>query len=89
MVMLGNGNGDASRHNHDDLAVLLAGKGGGTLSPGRHVRYGRNTPFMNLILCMMDRMGVQTPRFGDSTGRLMGLTVWQRKTFMQSMNILG
>jgi hypothetical protein len=75
MVLLGNGNGDASRHNHDDLAIVLAGKGGGTLAPGRHVRYPRYTPLMNLILCLMDRMGVEAPRFGDSTGRLPALTL--------------
>jgi hypothetical protein len=75
MVLLGNGNGDAARHNHDDLAILLAGRGGGTIDPGRHVRYEKNTPFLNLVLCMLDRMGVETERFGDSTGRLPGLTV--------------
>ncbi|HJT32241.1 MAG TPA: hypothetical protein VJ783_09380 [Pirellulales bacterium] len=74
MVLLGNGNGDGARHNHDDLAIVLAGRGGGTIDPGRHVRYAPGTQFMNLVVCVLDRMGVELDRFGDSTGRLPGLT---------------
>lgn len=74
MILYGSGNGDGNRHNHDDLPILLVGKGGGTLRAGRHVRYRRNTPICNLYLEMLDRMGIQLERFGDSTGRLKGLT---------------
>ncbi len=73
MLAYGSGNSDGNRHNHDDLPILLMGKGGGTLRPGRHVVYKRNTPLNNLWLCMMDRMGVSVDRLGDSTGRLAGL----------------
>ena len=55
--------------------ILLAGRGGGTLSPGRHVRYAKDTPLANLYLDMLDRMGVHQERFGDSTGHLSQLTV--------------
>lgn len=75
MILYGSGNGDGNRHNHDDLPVLLAGKGGGTLSTGRHLRYARNTPLCNLYLELLERMGVREQRFGDSTGRLARLTV--------------
>jgi hypothetical protein len=74
MIMYGSGNGDGNRHNHDDLPILLAGRAGGTLKTGRHVRYPRNTPLCNLYLEMLDRMGVREERFGDSTGRLPLLT---------------
>jgi Protein of unknown function (DUF1552) len=70
MIMYGSGNGDGNRHNHDELPILLAGKGSGTLSGGRHIRYQRNTPLCNLYVELLDRMGVSTPSFGDSTGRL-------------------
>jgi hypothetical protein len=73
MIVYGSGISDGNRHNHDDLPVLLAGKGGGTLKTGRHVRYPRNTPLTNLYLAMLDRVGVSVPSFGDSTGRLTGL----------------
>lgn len=55
--------------------TLLFGKGGGTVDPGRHVVCPPNTPICNLWLSLMDRMGVAQERFGDSTGRLAGLTV--------------
>lgn len=70
MIVLGSGIGDGDRHNHDDLPVILAGKGGGTLIPGRHIKYGKNTPMCNLYLSLMQRMGVTAPRFGDSSGPL-------------------
>jgi hypothetical protein len=74
-VVYGSAIGDGDRHNHDELPVVFAGRAGGTVSPGRHVRYPRNTPMANLFLEMLDRMGVKEERFGDSTGRLPGLTV--------------
>ena len=73
MVVYGAAIGDGNRHNHDNLPVLLAGKGGGTLTPGRHVRYEFDTPMTNLFLSMLERMGVQEKQFGDSTGPLEGL----------------
>jgi hypothetical protein len=69
LVMYGSGNGDGDRHNHDDLPVLLVGKGGGVRT-GRHVRFARETPICNLYLALLDRMGVQMDSFGDSTGKL-------------------
>jgi hypothetical protein len=69
MIVYGSGIGDGDRHNHDDLPILLAGKGGGTIKPGRHIRY-EPQPLNNLYLSMLDRMGVRISRHGDSTGRL-------------------
>ncbi|GIW78385.1 MAG: hypothetical protein KatS3mg105_0192 [Gemmatales bacterium] len=73
MILYGSGNSDGNRHNHDDLPILLVGKGGGTLHTGRHVCYPRNTPLTNLYLAMLERMGVPRDSFGDSTGKLEGL----------------
>ncbi|MDQ3813104.1 MAG: DUF1552 domain-containing protein [Armatimonadota bacterium] len=70
MVVYGAGISDGDRHNHDDLPILLAGKGAGTITPGQHIRYPDKTPLGNLFLSMMDRMGVQADSIGDSTGRL-------------------
>jgi hypothetical protein len=75
MILCGAGIGDGNRHNHDALPVLLAGRGGGTITPGRHVQFAQDTPLCNLYVSMLDRMGVKTPRFGDSTGPLGELTV--------------
>jgi hypothetical protein len=70
MVIYGAGISDGNRHNHDDLPILMAGKGGGRIKTGRHVVYKDGTPMTNLFLCMADRMGVTTDHIGDSTGRL-------------------
>ena len=70
MIIYGGGNADGNRHSHDNLPVILAGKGGGTLEPGRYIKHG-SKPMTNLFLSMADRMGVSDlERFGDSTGRL-------------------
>ena len=69
IIVYGSGISDGDRHNHDDLPVLLVGKGGGTLDTGRHVAYSPQ-PLNNLYLSMLDRMGVPCERLGDSTGRL-------------------
>ena len=73
MVAYGSGNSDGNRHSHDNVPLLLAGKGGGSLKTGRHVRYPRETPLNNLWLAMLERMGAPVPQLGDSTGRLQGL----------------
>jgi hypothetical protein len=73
MLVYGSGNSDGNAHNHDDLPILLMGKGGGSLKPGRHVRYAKETPLMNLHLSLLDRMGATVPSLGDSTGRLNSL----------------
>jgi hypothetical protein len=70
MIVYGGGNSDANRHTHSNLPIILAGGGGGTLTPGRHVQYG-GVPASNLFLSMADRLGVDDlSTFGDATGRL-------------------
>ena len=70
MVVWGSGLADPDRHRHEDLPIVLAGHGGGTVKQGLHTDLGSNTPVTNLYLSLMDRMGVKQERFGDSTGRL-------------------
>lgn len=70
MVVYGSGIGDGNRHNHDDLPMLLAGRGCGTVDPGRHVRYPKETPLNNFWLSLLDRMDAGVESLGDSTGRV-------------------
>lgn len=70
MLVYGSGIGDGNRHNHDELPILLAGHGGGTIKCGQHVRFKRDTPLMNLYLAMFERLGCPAKSFGDSTGVL-------------------
>jgi len=73
MIAYGSGNSDGNRHNHDDLPVLLAGHGCGTLKSGRHIVYPKDTPLNNLWVSMLDRLEIRGMELGDSTGSLKGL----------------
>jgi hypothetical protein len=73
MVAYGSANSDGNAHNHDNLPILLAGRGCGTIKPGRHVRYPKETPLNNLWVSLLDRIKAGVPSLGDSTGRLSGL----------------
>ena len=70
MIVYGSGLADGNRHIHEDLPVLLAGRGDGSLKPGRHIVYRAGTPITNLYLGLLDRVGVHTEKLGDSTGRI-------------------
>ena len=72
MMVYGSGIGDGNRHNHDDLPMLLVGKGGGTVESGRHLVFPKraDTPLTNLFLALFERMGAPAKSFGDSTGTL-------------------
>jgi hypothetical protein len=69
MLVYGSGIADGNRHTHEALPVLLAGGGGGSLKPGKHLIAQVGTPITNLYLSILDRMGVHEERLGDSTGR--------------------
>ena len=75
MIAYGSGNSDGDRHNHDDLPLLLAGRGGGTIQSGRHIRVPKEPPIANLWQSRLERMDVRVPFVGDSTGALGGRDV--------------
>ncbi|MEQ1750049.1 MAG: DUF1552 domain-containing protein [Prosthecobacter sp.] len=70
MIVWGSGIGDPDRHNHDNLPVIVAGRAGGTWTPGKRIVLPGETPITNLYLTMLDRMGVRAEKVGDSTGVL-------------------
>lgn len=69
MILYGGAISDPNRHNHDDLPILLCGKGGGSIASGRFAKF-QGQPLNNLFLSMFDRMKVKVVQFGDSTKRL-------------------
>ena len=74
MIVYGCGNSDGNRHTHENLPLILAGGGGGTLQTGRYAKM-KGEPATNLFLSMADRHGRDGPRApGRSlTGRLVGI----------------
>jgi hypothetical protein len=73
IVVQGSAIGDGNRHNHDDLPVLVAGRGNGLIDTGRHLVVEKNTPMCNLFLTMAQAAGSTVKQIGDSTGILPGL----------------
>jgi len=74
MILCGAGMRDGNSHNPENLPLILAGRGGGTISPGRHLTYARKTPMANLHLSLLQRTGVDVKKFADSTGPLPNLS---------------
>ena len=76
MIVYGAGISDGDRHNHDDLPMIVAGRDGGVLSPGRSIRAAPGTPMCNLFTTMLRAAGADDAAqagFGDSTGELSGV----------------
>lgn len=70
MIVYASGLADGNRHAHDNLPVILAGRGGGALNPGKHLKLAEKTPMSNLYVKMLNVMGAKVETFGDSTGRI-------------------
>jgi hypothetical protein len=70
LVLYGGGMGDGNLHRHSDLPCLMAGRLNGAFKTGHHLQYTLDTPMSNLLLTLMDKVGVQIEKLGDSTGRL-------------------
>jgi hypothetical protein len=72
MLLYASGMSNGNRHARENLPLILAGGGGGTLRTGRHVDYNwkRYTPVSNLYVEMLQRMNLPVKSFGDSNGPL-------------------
>jgi hypothetical protein len=70
MVLFGGGLRDGDAHSPRNLPLVLGGRGGGRLAPGRHLTYPKDSPLSNLYVTMLDVFGTPVERFADSTGPL-------------------
>jgi hypothetical protein len=70
MVLYGSSLSDGNQHNFSPLPIVLAGGAAGQLKGGRHLQFAKDTRMSNLLLAMLDRLGVRLDAFGDSTGKL-------------------
>jgi hypothetical protein len=67
---LGAGMGDGTTHQYNDLPLVVAGGGGGTLKLGKHIHCKAGTPLANLWLTQLHALGVERKTYADSTGTL-------------------
>jgi hypothetical protein len=70
LIMYGGGMGNGNLHRHHDLPCLLLGKLNGQVKTGQHIRYPDETPMSNLLLTILDKVGLPMEKIGDSTGSL-------------------
>jgi len=70
MIMYGAGMSDSNAHSPYNLPILLLGGGAGQVKGGRHLVYPERTPLANLHVSLLDKLGVDVDRIGDSTGAL-------------------
>ena len=69
VVLYGSPMGDSHMHTHQSVPFFLAGRAGGRLKGGRHLRAPRGTPLANVMLSLLHTLGVSDlESFGDSTG---------------------
>jgi hypothetical protein len=69
-ILYGSGISNSNQHSGDNLPLLLVGGGAGTLKGGRHLAYADEPTLANLLVTLMDKLGVPVERLGGSTGRL-------------------
>jgi hypothetical protein len=69
-ILYGSGISNSQRHAGDNLPILLMGGGAGTHKGGRHIVYKEKPSMANLLVAIMDKMGVPVEKVGGSNGKL-------------------
>lgn len=70
LVLWGSPMGDSNVHAHKRLPVLLVGRAGGKVKGNMHVQCKDETPYANVLLTTLRRLGVEQDHIGDSTGEV-------------------
>ena len=71
LILYGSGMGNGNLHRHSDLPVLTAGGLNGKFKTGYHFDYQQDTHMANLLVTILDNVGVPIEKVGDSTGQLL------------------
>jgi hypothetical protein len=70
LFLYGAGLSNPNLHAHYDLPLAVVGGAAGRMKGGRHLMFPAETPMTNLLLTMLDKVGVEAEKLGDSTGKL-------------------
>ena len=70
LIMYGSGMSDGNSHNHDPLPMVLAGRAGGRLEGNRHLLNPDSTNMSNLMVAVLEKLGIEQSSFGDSTAHM-------------------
>jgi len=73
VLLYGSNMSNSNAHDHFPLPNLVIGGAAGRMKGGRHLKYTDHTPMTNLLVTMLDKVGVKQESLGDSSGLLMNL----------------
>ena len=73
LLLYGSNMSNSNAHDHYPLPNLVVGGAAGKMKGGRHLKYADHTPMTNLLVTMLDKVGVKQESLGDSTGTLENL----------------
>ena len=73
LILYGSNMSNSNAHDHFPLPNVIVGGAAGRMKGGRHMKYDDHTPMANLLITMLDRVGVREEKLGDSTGLLTDL----------------
>jgi hypothetical protein len=69
-ILFGSNMANSDLHDADPVPSALIGHCAGTIKGGQHLHYPQDTPHSNLLLTLLQRIGMPDQKFGDSTGVL-------------------
>ena len=69
-LLYGSNMSNSNAHDHYPLPNLVVGGATGRMQGGRHLKYADHTPMTNLLVTMLDKVGVKQESLGDSSGLL-------------------
>jgi hypothetical protein len=73
VLLYGSNMSNSNAHDHYPLPNLVIGGAAGRMQGGRHLKYADRTPMTNLLVTMLDKVGVKQESLGDSSGLLTNL----------------
>jgi Protein of unknown function (DUF1552) len=68
LILYGSNMSNSNLHDHFPLPIAVVGGGCGKLRGNQHLRYPDRTPIANLHVALLNKAGIPTTSFGDSTG---------------------
>ena len=69
MLLFGSNMSDSNLHNHYPLPISLVGGACGKLKGNQHIKYAEKTKLANLHLTLMEKVGIDMEKIGDSDGK--------------------
>lgn len=93
LVLYGSGMGHSDNHTVTRIPIVLAG-GKGLIKTGRYVRYSENQPLARLHLSLLEKFGIETKEYAQSSKSIAGLegsdfTPWEEQKFESWVKVEG